>query len=89
MLIRGHDEQRVLRELPKIPTPLVISDIPKAIKEKSVKLLDKFVDHAFEFVIEPYLPSQVLYICNTMYVYLLIYVCCIGLAITIITNVLQ
>ncbi|KAL9167979.1 hypothetical protein ABFS82_05G131600 [Erythranthe guttata] len=48
--------KRVLRDLPKIP--ILISDVQKAIKETSVRVLDTFVDHVFTFVDDPYLPSQ-------------------------------
>ncbi|KAK4419960.1 Carotenoid 9,10(9',10')-cleavage dioxygenase 1 [Sesamum alatum] len=35
-----------------------IDNLPKTIKESSVKLLDEFVDRVFEFADQPYLPSQ-------------------------------
>nr|XP_016482180.1 PREDICTED: carotenoid 9,10(9',10')-cleavage dioxygenase 1-like isoform X2 [Nicotiana tabacum] len=44
----------ISRELVHFP----IVNIPKAIKETSFKLLDAFVDLAFEFVDQPLLPSQ-------------------------------
>lgn len=37
----------------------IVADIPKAVKETSIKLLDAFVDSVFEFVDQPLLPSQV------------------------------
>ncbi|KAL7112161.1 hypothetical protein ACP275_05G134700 [Erythranthe tilingii] len=39
------------RDVPEIITP-------KAVKETRVSFLDMFVDHAFQFVDQPYLPSQ-------------------------------
>lgn len=48
-------KQPISRELVHFP----IVNIPKAIKETSFKLLDAFVDLAFEFVDQPLLPSQV------------------------------
>ncbi|XP_049373862.1 9-cis-epoxycarotenoid dioxygenase NCED3, chloroplastic-like [Solanum verrucosum] len=36
----------------------VVADIPKVVKETSIKLLDAFVDLVFEFVDQPLLPSQ-------------------------------
>ncbi|XP_015084337.1 carotenoid 9,10(9',10')-cleavage dioxygenase 1-like [Solanum pennellii] len=36
----------------------IVADIPKAVKETSIKLLHAFVDSVFEFVDQPLLPSQ-------------------------------
>lgn len=49
-------EQPFLRELQQLSMRI---DVSKTIKNTSVNLLDAFVDHMFEFVDHPLLPSQV------------------------------
>ncbi|KAL0311964.1 UNVERIFIED_CONTAM: Carotenoid 9,10(9',10')-cleavage dioxygenase 1 [Sesamum radiatum] len=44
--------------IPYHPQISTIMDLPRTIKEIPGKLLDALVDHVFEFVDQPYLPSQ-------------------------------
>ncbi|KAL0330355.1 UNVERIFIED_CONTAM: Carotenoid 9,10(9',10')-cleavage dioxygenase [Sesamum radiatum] len=49
---------KVMKPIPYHPQISTIMDLPRTIKEIPGKLLDALVDHVFEFVDQPYLPSQ-------------------------------